>query len=456
MKPTTLAHDQPALWRHAVLAFCVLHALQAAFLYWVASNAVSCCDTAYYSGEAVKLMGGGFDALLDAASGYRSYFVPLIVGLVLKLPFADWMTLPSVLDHPFMTPEASGYPFNMSVVFVAVTAIVGWRVLRRAGFARWLGLASATTLNPFVLAHVPYSLQESVLVLFLTPMLLVLLGHTHLRTQTRIVLIIALAALAYIIRSALAWIVIPAAAYCVLVAIDARRRGEPRRPWRIAAISFAAIVVPLFAPQMYASKLKHDSWMPYPYTEVFSLQINWGIDMLKYATVKDRGGWRALPYRTPFANQDVPEKSLRYYVDHPTRGLVLALSHVYAGFHYDVPTPYWVVVRPPLLTLSLLLSSAIVFLGLYGVVTACFSRPVSAETVFLTLALLLCAGSLVPMAVESRFGLVGFIVLSIKCADTIRTADRATWRWLAPGLVLYLIFSVLVNALLTARSDIPL
>jgi hypothetical protein len=61
------------------------------------------------------------------------------------------------------------------------------------------------------------------------------------------------------------------------------------------------------------------------------------------------------------------------------------------------------------------------------------------------------------VAAESRFGVIGFAMLSIQVAEWIGTRpSRAQWSRLGPGLVMYVALSFLYNTLLLQSADIRL
>ena len=65
--------------------------------------------------------------------------------------------------------------------------------------------------------------------------------------------------------------------------------------------------------------------------------------------------------------------------------------------------------------------------------------------------------SIVFVAAESRFGIIGFAMLSITVAEWLaRRPPRAEWWRLVPGLLLYLALSFLYNTLLLQSADIKL
>ena len=153
--------------------------------------------------------------------------------------------------------------------------------------------------------------------------------------------------------------------------------------------------LPVVGPQIYISKQNSDSFNPYPSPPLFSQQVALGITLLKFATVEDEGHWRGLTYWSPFVAEPEEDKTVRFYLDHPARAAFLMLDHVYAGFHYDQIMPYWQLDRARPLTIWLVLSSAIVFLGVVA-----HDRPLSSparldpDRAFTIATLVLCAASL--------------------------------------------------------------
>ena len=56
---------------------------------------------------------------------------------------------------------------------------------------------------------------------------------------------------------------------------------------------------------------------------------------------------------------------------------------------------------------------------------------------------------------ESRFGIIGFAMLSIQVAEWLASRpSRTQWSLLVPGLLMYLVLSFLFNKLLLQSADI--
>jgi hypothetical protein len=323
---------------------------------------------------------------------------------------------------------------------------------RRVSTPTFLVTAIATLLNPFLLVYVPFALQEGVLMICCLPLLFVWAGAKDLGPRTRATLVLLMALLAYVIRASLVWWLVPAALYAGLLLWPQIRRPRRWLPW-VGALAVAGVL--LIGPQIYISHKKSDSFNPYPSTALLSQQINLGITLLKFATVEDEGHWRGLTYWSPYVAEPEETKTARFYLDHPARGAFLMLSHAYAGFHYDQIKPYWRLDRARPLTIWLILSSAIVYLGIVRMTTVAVAGKLDADSGFAIATLAMCAASLLFVAAESRFGVIGFAMLSLQSAQWL--ADRPTraqWSLLAPGLLLYLALAFLFNSLLLQSADI--
>ena len=154
-------------------------------------------------------------------------------------------------------------------------------------------------------------------------------------------------------------------------------------------------------------------------------------------------------------------KTARFYLEHPGRTAFQMLSHAYVGFHYDQIKPYWQLDRAQPFTIWLVLSSAIVFIGVVRIAEIVRTRTLDANGAFAMATLSLCVASLLLVAAESRFGVIGFAMLSILVADWLGSRpgsrpSRMQWPQLSSGLLLYLALSFLFNTMLLQSADIKL
>ena len=445
--PLELSHSRPVPRRLAWVAFAAC--AQLAFLLWAArasvAQALNCevCDTAYYYDSAAEIERAGL-LFKNAFDGYRSYFVPLVVSVVARLAGA--------LGFGGGTVER--YTYGVTVLFWLLSVPLLTWLARRAGAKEFVQTTVATLLNPFLLVYVPFALQEGVLMVCCLPLLFLWVGARDWDAGRRAALVMSMALLAYIIRAALVWWLLPAVLYAAWLLWQRRRQARTWLPWMAAVVVAGGIVI---GPQVYISKQHSDSFNPYPITTVFSQHIPIAITLLKFATVEDEGHWRGLTYWSPWVAEPEEEKTVRFYLDNPARAAFLMLTHMYAGFHYDQLKPYWQLDRARPLTIWLVLSSAIVFLGVVRVSAVAVAGGLEADRAFAAATVVLCAASLAFVAAESRFGIVGFAMLSIQAVDWLgNRPSRRELSWVVPALLLYLVLSFLYNTLLMHSADIKL
>ncbi|MET0683291.1 MAG: hypothetical protein ABWZ29_08125 [Casimicrobiaceae bacterium] len=423
--------------------------MQLAFLLWAARMALppalhcQVCDTSYYYTAAAEIAKSGL-LFFNPYDGYRSYFVPFFIASV------QWLAASAGFDGG----AVERYTYGVTLLFWLVSSGLMWWLANRVRVLTFWMTSAATLLNPILLVYVPFALQEGVLMVCCLPLLFVWAGAKDMEPSRRAALVMMLALLAYIIRSSLVWWLPLAAIYAGWLLWPQIRHPRRWLPWTVFVV-FAGCL--LIGPQIHISNHKSGSFNPYPSTTPLAQQIAWGVTLLKFATVEDEGHWRGLTYWSPFVAEPEEDKTVGFYLKHPMRGAFLMLGHAYAGFHYDQITPYWRLDRARPLTIWLVLSSAIVFLGVVRMTAIVIARDLDADRAFAIATVALCVASLVLLATESRFGIVGFAMLSIQVAEWISTRPScARWSWLGPGLLMYLALSFLYNTLLLQSADIKL
>jgi hypothetical protein len=329
-----------------------------------------------------------------------------------------------------------------------------WWLSRRVSIRQLVFASAATLVNPFLIVYVPFALQESALMILCLPLLFVWVGAKTLEPFARAAIVLTMALIAYTIRASLAWWLVPAALYAGWVLWP--RLAQPRDWLRVMGVAVLAGGL-LLGPQIYISKHKFDSFNPYPSLALFSSQISWGVSLLKFSSVQDQGHWRQLAYLSPFVAEPEEIKTIRFYVDHPARGAFLVLAHAYSGFHYDQIKPYWRLEDAQALTLWLVLSSATVFLGAIQLGSTLLRGRLTADSAFALATVALCSASLMLVATESRFGLVGFAMLSVHALQLLANRSlRPPWSLLLPALLLYVALSFLFNTMMMQNADIRL
>lgn len=431
------------------LLVVMLSLAQGIFLYWAAGEAVAtahecriCDTTAYYFPSAAEFTKSGL-LFTNVYDGYRSYFFPLVISIIQQSTAAAGLG----------GEEIQRYTYTISFLFWVVSIITMHRIAQQLNARLFVLLAVATLINPFLLVYVPFALQEGILMFFCLPMLFVWVGARDLDPVKRAGIVLLMALFAYIIRASFVWLLVPAALYAAQVIWPHIR--TPGR-WLPMSTLVAIIGIALVGPQSYVAQKKFHTLNPYPATSLIGQQISWGVTVLKFTLVEDEGHARQLAYLSPFAPEAEEAKTIRYYVDHPARGAFLAASHVYTGFHYDQLKPYWRLNGASPLTVWLVVSSAVVFLGLIRVAHSIWTRKLDADCLFMILSLMLSVVALLFIAAEARFGIIGFAVLSIFAVQWFEAPapPARVALLLSAGSVLYVVLAFLVNALLFQIADI--
>ncbi len=431
--------------RRAIWPVCVLLlAAQAAFLGYLAATANFTGDGGYYMSMAGKLWTEG---LLhdDPYLGYRSYFVPLWIALVSHLPGAGF----------FVANPALHFGINQSALFFLLTAALVCAARRKELLRQSLPYFAATMFNPFLLAYVAMPLQESALVFFVVPMLLLVCTPGWVSASTRIALVVLIAFFAYVIRSSLAWVAVPAIAYLLCAAHASRPRWTQH--WRPVLHACIAGVL-LLVPHWYVVVNARDriATGAAAHHDLLQTQVAWGIRAFKYGTLLDEQESRGVWFHSPYRHADAPH-DIGFYARHPLQGAVLVAGHVYSGLHYDVLLPYFR--RADIRRVSgwLVLSSLTVFYGVYGLVESVRRRRSTRaeDGVLLTGLVLLSCGYTAFVATEARFGILGFTALSIAaCAVVAHDGSRARAIALLPWALAYAVLAWVVNAWLLMSAGL--
>ena len=413
-----------------------LHALQLAILLWLAYRGIFCCDASYYmhAGQRLVEQGLGYQ---DDFSGYRSYFVPLVFGLLQKIPM-------------FALGEShESLPVTLSIVFTLVSFATSLYVVRQEGVRRWLTFAIPAFFNPFLLGHVIAPLQESVLMIVVVPLLVVLLAVRQRSPVATFALAVLTASLAFIIRGSMLWIAAPVA---IFVALEMRRNRETWRaaPRLLLAAILVAIPLVLVAPQSWQMQQRFGTLDPYPNRKgIVEMQTFFGISMFKLTTMLYEGKWTQLRALTPFDALPIPEKTkLSWYAENKGPAVFLVIAHIWSGLHYDVLTTYVKFRAFRILNPWIVLSSFVVAYGLMGLVAAYRRLETSRAAMLSALFAFSCLYTAF-VGVESRFGIFGFLALSVGAAVLASSPEgRAQMKSTFPLALAYVLLCLVFNAML--------
>jgi hypothetical protein len=399
----------------------VLHLAQALFLFWHAWTTDFAHDANYYLRTADALMRDGL-AYTNEQAGYRSYFVPLLFGVLREVP------------APIMPGSGHSLPGVLALCFVLISIAVSVHVLRRESLGRWALFAVPTLFNPMLLGHVPILLQESVLVLIAVPLLVVLMAVRQRPLSRQFVLAAAIACLIFIIRGSMFWMAVPLVLYVWMLArqtaLGSRALVMPK-----AWLASAAIAIALVAPESWYAWQRQGTLNPYPSDAVARDQMWLGIDILKYATIRREGVWRGLWYTSPYTQLPREEKTLSFYWRHPNAGAFLIAAHVWTGLHYDVLATYFDRDELRIVSVWLILSALLVALGVLGLWRLLLRRDDPPLTALLVSMFVLSCGYTAFVATETRFGLFGFLAVSLGAAQLFASRAGRRRAWSAVPLV---------------------
>jgi hypothetical protein len=421
----------------------VAHGVQLLVLMWIAAHATFCCDASnYYLPAGHSLI---HDGLLwqDSGAGYRFYLTPLTLGLLEK--FAELAGV-----SPASLPTAM--PFLLASCFFVTSSIASAFVLRRDGMRKWFLFAVPVFLNPLALSIAPYPIQESIVAIFGLPLLVVLLAHRFDNAVWRCVVGAALIATTIAARSTLAWLLVPVAVY---VAQETFQQNITRKDVMKALVAAFAVMAILLAPQAYINWNTFHSLTPTTATKFGDDQIGYGVGMLNYSTVENHGTYGPLPVPSPYTSLSAAEKTSEFYVAHPVEGFFLVLVHTWSAFNYVAFIPYVPRSAIGLVTPALIVSALTVALGLLGLFQYLRTPPNINLAIFLILTVALSCAYVALSATENRFGLFGFVALSLSAWQLLASAEgRRLCVSCAPIVIAYVFLCVVINGLLFYRTSL--
>ena len=177
---------------------------------------------------------------------------------------------------------------------------------------------------------------------------------------------------------------------------------------------------------------------------ILIIRDGWGINPNGKAGAEADGNATLLA-KTPFHDE--------LYAKYPGTGLMIVGAHVWAGLHYDALVPYVKFERLRVLNPWIVLSSLVVALGLIGLAFA-FRVPADrSRAAFLAATLFFSCLYTAFVGVEARFGIFGFLALSIAAAWLASAAEgRALMRRAAPLVAAYVLLCIAFGGLVLYAS----
>ena len=440
MEVDSLPHPTIVLWKRRWFVLFAAHALQLAFLLWIAAHAKVCCDvTDYYIPAGRSII---HDGLLwqDPYAGYRFYFVPMVFGLLEEMLGAFGRSA-SIVES---------MPFALAGMLCLMSLLASSYIACREGMRRWAMFAIPLLFNPFVLAVVPYALQESVVVIFCMPLLFVLLARRQQDFRWTCIVAGLFASIVFVARSSLVWVALPA---LLFVACQSSGRNF-RTILQGAALAFV-VSIALIWPQCYISWQKFGTLNPLSQTAVGQSQIAYGVEMLHFSATFTEGKFSPFTIWSPYHELPLSEQNSAFYLNHPKEGLFLVITHVWSGLHYVAVVPYIPEADISIVNLWLLGSAVIVCFGALGLPRLFVPGERGAALMLAGLTILSCVYTAF-VATENRFGLIGFAALSVAGWQLVTNPDERGFCLRAlPLVIVYAALCVAFNALLLYRTSLP-
>ncbi len=409
-----------------------LHVLLLAWLVYAAGTSRYCCDASYYLTTSERLLHDGL-YYADDYAGYRSYLVPLVIGVLRRLFVFTANERPMHIQ------------FALVICYVVLVFLCALRITRREGLKRYFTTGFPIAFNPIVLGVVIFPMQEAVAALSCIPMLMLLLSSRAPLSYTRLALGLLFVVTAYLIRSSWAWLVLPIGLFLAVDWYRQRRQGMGLHGhiWPLPAAALACLA--LLLPQVLIAKKQFDSWNPYPSPAAVKRQIGSGIEMFRYTTVIEGPHMGGFPTYTPFKDQ--ADKTLSFYTEHPVAGASLILGHVWAGLNYDTFGVYVSGASLGPVTGALLFSATISALGLFALIAWPRKDGDTAVQAFLVTGLLGSCAYTALAATETRFGLWGFLCVSMAAAHLLAEKEgRRRALRAAPVVLVYVLAAAGINA----------
>ena len=123
------------------------------------------------------------------------------------------------------------------------------------------------------------------------------------------------------------------------------------------------------------------------------------------------------------------------------------MMHIFSGLNYDYLKPYVLKKDPKIFSWHQILSMLILFFGFYQIVKNYYKRETTPLDIYLDAILFTTLPILFFFAIETRFGLLATVVLSIKAVQLFTTQKPSNGEALALyfGATLFTILAALLS-----------
>jgi hypothetical protein len=388
----------PAEWACVAFAVAVAHGFLLHEVWYP-----SAWDATQYLNMGREIAARGLWSPVEG-SGMRPYAYPFLLSLVLRAARATGASFVALLFALQLLAYGAAV-FLLRRMLEPVSPLAA-----RIAFCGLLG-------NFFVLIYTPETLTESVSLTLLVLVAACWIRAWHAGLAGWPVAAGSLAAgVALVIRPANVYL---AAAWAFgLALLWLRQRPSAGRTVGLSALAAIGFALPL-APQIAINATYHGRATPFVTADIGLLQQSLGVQYLKYATGLPPVPAPPVPYENPFLPGTTLDEAapLRWYVDHPGRGLATIVFHTFNLTDQDLLFTYsrdlWPWYRVPVG----IVNHAAVALGVVGLVLLGgrlrrAPDPKGRDALAALLALIVANWAVHAWtAVEMRFGSVILLVL---------------------------------------------
>lgn len=399
--------------------YCLLLLLPTiAILWFISIDFQHDYDTSYYLKNMQSAKEEGIFFRQDH-EGYRSYLFPYFFSL-----------FPVDLGAIFKVGNINFN--NYSIISITLLLIVELIVLFKFWGKKLLKIFYiGLFLNPLLLVYIPYPLQESFILLLTLFFLPILIFYGTQKKLWHYSFFLGLfLGLLYMTRSSLVLLVIPG-----LISLFFLFKNAPLLKKIKLTTVFIVSFILFIIPQCLFSYKFYNTLDPYPVKDFLEKQLIWGESYLKYTTNLAAKQGPALPYWNPLNCKSTSgnlreDRVLICKMEYAKKdnkinsnNIFKILAHSFNALNYDSLTPYIVKKKPVLFYFPQILSMLVVFLGLYCTIRKWVMGPFLPHDIFLDGILLATLAVTALIAVETRFGMLATLILSLRTIEFLLAKD---------------------------------
>ncbi|MFC1549482.1 hypothetical protein ACFL4R_01265 [Nitrospirota bacterium] len=364
---------------------------------------------------------------------FRTYMFPLYISLI-----------PFNLEDGF-GGFISSFAYIQSSLFIVSSCVILFLIRDSRYFFHFL---FGVCINPLVLIYIPVPLTESLVCLVIMVLFAFVANSDRIKPVFFVIAAGTMGGTLVVIRPASIFIGAGLIVFCLLyIWRQYKYRKESTHAYK-PVLSFILIVclgisfiIPI-SVQYYLNYKQHKK-VSFIASDLGSFQLKEGIELYKYGTLfLSRKGWfTGMRYESGIA-PPADEKYLLFYFKNPLKGAKLALTHIYSALNYDFLEPY-IYSKFKRISFYQILSSLITILGFFGLVSywaGNFKRnemPVNLYTLA-DILILFQIPMLAVVAVETRFGLIVTMFLSVRAVALLFEVNKMKFRM----MIFILIFTV--------------